>query len=161
MKNKTGFTLVELLVVIAIIGILSTVLLVQFSTSRAKARDVKRTEDIRDLRIALEMYANANGFYPNTGGGSVNNCDGSTTFDTGLSSLITNKLLTRIPNDSLGTSPYCFSYQSPANDNDCPGSAGKQFVLVFATEVLTTNSYITYINTGGATGGRYCFFPNY
>jgi|GEM_PF-1492530 prepilin-type N-terminal cleavage/methylation domain-containing protein len=48
-SRSKGFTLVELLVVIAIIGILSSVALVGFSGSRAKARDAKRVSDLQNI----------------------------------------------------------------------------------------------------------------
>ena len=57
---KRGFTLVELLVVIAIIGILSSIVIVNLSSSRERARDARRKEDLNSIRTALELYANSN-----------------------------------------------------------------------------------------------------
>jgi len=37
-KNKNGYTLIELLFVVVIIGLISTVAIVSFNNSRAKAR---------------------------------------------------------------------------------------------------------------------------
>jgi len=66
---RRGFTLIELLVVISIIALLSTIVLASLSSARAKARDVERMEELRQVNIVLEMYANANnGRYPSTGG---------------------------------------------------------------------------------------------
>ncbi|MDD2753099.1 MAG: prepilin-type N-terminal cleavage/methylation domain-containing protein [Candidatus Portnoybacteria bacterium] len=62
-KSK-GFTLIELLVVIAIIGLLATIVTVSLNTARAKARDVKRISDIGQFKVALQMYYDANGYYP-------------------------------------------------------------------------------------------------
>lgn len=59
-----GFTLIELLVVIAIIGLLSSVVLASLSSARQKSRDARRTADIGQIRIALEMYFDAAGYYP-------------------------------------------------------------------------------------------------
>ena len=56
MKNKKGFTLIELLVVIAIIGLLSTLAVVSLNGARSKARDAKRTSDLRAVQSALELY---------------------------------------------------------------------------------------------------------
>lgn len=66
-KTSKGFTLIELLVVIAIIGILSSVVLASLNTARAKARDVVRKSDLKQLQTALELYYNSNGSYPSTG----------------------------------------------------------------------------------------------
>ncbi|OIO47761.1 MAG: hypothetical protein AUJ28_00455 [Parcubacteria group bacterium CG1_02_37_51] len=64
MKNKKGFTLIELLVVIAIIGLLSTLAVVSLNSARSKARDARRTSDIRQIQTALDMYYNDAGAYP-------------------------------------------------------------------------------------------------
>lgn len=65
MKSKnSGFTLIELLVVISIISLLASVILSSLSNARMNARDAKRISDIRQIRIALELYRNQNGTYP-------------------------------------------------------------------------------------------------
>ncbi|TRZ77963.1 type II secretion system protein [bacterium] len=53
---EKAFTLIELLVVIAIIGILATVVLVNLSSTRGRARDARRKSDLSNIRLALEMY---------------------------------------------------------------------------------------------------------
>lgn len=63
-KLQRGFTLVELLVVIAIIIILATLLLLQLDVARRKGRDTKRVGDVTQLRTAVELYYDENGFYP-------------------------------------------------------------------------------------------------
>lgn len=66
-KRNKGFTLIELLVVIAIIGILSSVVLASLNTARAKGRDARRVSDIKQIQLALELYADQNlGKYPPT-----------------------------------------------------------------------------------------------
>lgn len=60
-KHRNGFTLIELLVVIAIIGILSSVVVTSLNSAREKARDAARLSDIRQIQIALELYADQNG----------------------------------------------------------------------------------------------------
>ena len=62
-KNK-AFTLIELLVVIAIISILTSIVLSNLSTPKAKARDAKRISDISQLQLALEMFFDRCGLYP-------------------------------------------------------------------------------------------------
>lgn len=58
--------MIELLVVIAIIGILSSVVLASLNDARQKSRDAKRIADIRQLQLAMELYFDANGAYPDT-----------------------------------------------------------------------------------------------
>ena len=65
MKRKKGFTLIELLVVIAIIGILSSVVLASLNSARSKSRDAKRVSDVKQLQLALELYFDSFGDYPN------------------------------------------------------------------------------------------------
>jgi len=64
MHRKRGFTLIELLVVIAIIGILSSVVLASLNSAREKSRDAKRISDVKNLQLALELYFDSNGEYP-------------------------------------------------------------------------------------------------
>jgi len=66
-QSNKAFTLIELLVVIAIIGILSSVVLASLNTARAKGRDARRVSDIKQIQLALELYADQNfGKYPTT-----------------------------------------------------------------------------------------------
>jgi len=64
-KNKTkGFTLVELLVVISIIGVLTTLLMVNFVGTRERASDSQKIQNLNSLKNALRMYYNDNQAYP-------------------------------------------------------------------------------------------------
>lgn len=68
MRIKNAFTLVELLVVISVIGVLTGILLPNFVSSRERARDAKRKQDLADIKSALRMYYNDNQSYPPLGG---------------------------------------------------------------------------------------------
>jgi general secretion pathway protein G len=63
-KSVKGFTLIELLVVIAIIGILSSVVLASLNTARLKSRDTRRIADVKQLQLALALYFDSVGEYP-------------------------------------------------------------------------------------------------
>jgi prepilin-type N-terminal cleavage/methylation domain-containing protein/prepilin-type processing-associated H-X9-DG protein len=54
---RAGFTLIELLVVIAIIAILASILFPVFSRARAKARAAKCLNNMKQLALAIHMYA--------------------------------------------------------------------------------------------------------
>lgn len=62
--KKSGFTLIELLVVIAIIGILTSIVMTNFASSRSRARDAKRVSDLGQIQLALELYFDRCKQYP-------------------------------------------------------------------------------------------------
>jgi len=62
-KNKKGFTLIELLVVVSIISLLASVVLASLNTARAKARDARRLQDLKQIQLALELYKDKCGSY--------------------------------------------------------------------------------------------------
>jgi prepilin-type N-terminal cleavage/methylation domain-containing protein len=63
-EKQKGFTLIELLVVIAIIGVLASVVIANTTETQLAARDAARYSDMRQIRVALELFYNANGRYP-------------------------------------------------------------------------------------------------
>jgi len=58
--KKRGFTLIELLVVIAIIAILASILFPVFAKAREKARQATCNSNVRQLALAIQMYAQDN-----------------------------------------------------------------------------------------------------
>jgi len=63
-SSLTGFTLIELLVVISIIGLLASTVFASVNSARAKARDARRLADVKQIGLALELYYDATGSYP-------------------------------------------------------------------------------------------------
>jgi type II secretion system protein G len=104
--NQKGFTLIELLVVIAIIGLLASIVLVSLNSARSKARDTKRTADIEQVKIALELYYDDHGHYVSSG---------DTTLDSALTSALTPTYMSKIPITPSGSSyRYYNAGQNPA-----------------------------------------------
>ncbi|MEI8232802.1 MAG: type II secretion system protein [bacterium] len=67
---RKGFTLIELLIVMAILGILSTLGIGNFQSSRIKARDLSKKSDLQTIAKSLEAYANDHRTYPRSDGSS-------------------------------------------------------------------------------------------
>jgi type II secretion system protein G len=99
--NKSGFTLIELLVVIAMIGILASLLMVNYIGIRARAKDAQRKSDLRQIQSALELYRSDSGGYP----ASLPSC-GSTLSYSGVT------YMRQIPCDPINAAPFTYSYQN-------------------------------------------------
>lgn len=134
-----GFTLIELLVVISIIGVLASLVLVQFPNSLKSARDAKRLQEINQIVTALRIYKVNNGVFPPISsdvccdGWDQGPCQADTTF---IATLKTSGTIPVVPEDSgnysasSGTGCYGYNYYVyPAGYASCPVASGAFFVL--------------------------------
>ena len=65
LKNRNkGFTIVELLIVIVVIGILALLVITTYSGIQAKARNSKRSSDIKSIQTNVEAFFTSAGYYP-------------------------------------------------------------------------------------------------
>ena len=109
-NSERGFTLLELLVVIAIIGILASLLVVNFINVRERSRDAQRKSNLRQIQSALELYRADEGEYPSATPPSpgIKNCSGGTAFGNSNCSTIYMKALPKDP--SCATQPCSTIY---------------------------------------------------
>lgn len=149
-KNK-GFTLIELLVVIAIIGILASIVLVSLNSARAKARDVRRVGDLRQVALALELYYDdVSSAYPvdaTPGAG----CNAWTTMGAALR---TNGFMSSVPVDPQNTGGQIYKYEGSAST----------YILAVTLESPTHSALSSDYDTdwGGCScdaAGEYCIKP--
>lgn len=78
MKKKShqeGFTLIELLTVIAIIGILAAIIIPTVSSVRTSANKAKSKAQFSQWAVAMDLFRQEYGYYPQVDGGSGNKVD--------------------------------------------------------------------------------------
>ena len=119
MKNnlrwRGGFTLIELLVVMAIIAIISSVLMVNFESSRAHARDAARISDVSQLQLALSMYADRCNQYPSSLSTTAANGCPTTPVAISLGTFIA-----QIPTPPAGAGQTAYDYATTLNSSNQP-----------------------------------------
>lgn len=62
-RSAAGWTLVEVIIVVAIIGLLATIVIPKFSSSRDKALVATMKADLRNLLTAEEIWKSDSGSY--------------------------------------------------------------------------------------------------
>lgn len=120
-NSNGGFTLIELLVVIAIIGILSSVVLTNLTDSRHNADDARRGQDMRAVRVAMELYGEKNSYdYSGLFSGTLPSGDHSVNVDCKLFDQVAKRLmqlsyLPSVPvdptNTDTGVNDTCYRMQ--------------------------------------------------
>jgi prepilin-type N-terminal cleavage/methylation domain-containing protein len=125
-RKNTGFTIVEILVACAVIGILAAVTYGALGEARKKARDKERITELKQLEVALRLYKDSYGRYPDRGCGATTGWTGPgpgsaswyvecTQYISGLVPSIMNELPTD-PDESKVDSGYI--YQTDASGSN-------------------------------------------
>jgi len=152
--NKRGFTLIELLVVIAIIGLLASMVLISLNTAREKARDVNRITTIGQVNLAMELYYDEYGHYPDsTSNPALDNSWDHLGDDSGVDAVLQNAgLIGKVPADPINDGSHYLYYDTV---HSCENVSGNPAVLVAFN--LETDQQI---NCGDVCGnlwtGDYC-----
>jgi prepilin-type N-terminal cleavage/methylation domain-containing protein len=138
---KRGFTLIELLVVIALIGILSTIVSVNYPSYVKKANDAKRMSDLKQYQISLETYANKNSsLYPSY--------TSTTRLSTGV--LCTSLLGTgsTCPEDKKYSTDTTYVYDYISNGDGTGTANALNYVIWGKLENVSSATYLYYCSTG-------------
>jgi prepilin-type N-terminal cleavage/methylation domain-containing protein/prepilin-type processing-associated H-X9-DG protein len=107
-RSRCAFTLIELMVAIGIIGILAALILPTLSKSKLSARATGCINNLRQIGLALQLYADENdNRYPTMydapiGGEGIVTTNLLPTVDKVLVSYLTSSNLLRCPSDSRG-----------------------------------------------------------
>lgn len=146
-KKEKGFTLLELLVVIGIIGLLASIIVINLTSARKRARDTKRIADLRTLQTAMEDYYGKHGAYPAL-----------------ISDLVTGSEIAIWPLDPLAPTGtvcagnndncYWYAYYTPA------GTIGPQSYHVGASLEDTTSLVLNQDRNCNSTTGGGCPYNN-
>jgi type IV pilus assembly protein PilA len=115
-KRNQGFTIVELLIVIVVIGILALLVITTYSGIQAKARNSKRSSDVKSLQTHIEAFFSQNGYYP-----SRTDMNTGSWLTTNMKSLDTNALADP---SAPGVKTLVASPQAKAYAYDVQNSAG-------------------------------------
>jgi len=164
-KSKSGFTIVEISVVIVILGILISLVALNFSRVQSGARDTQRSSRASIIADALEKYYDANGEYPSCGALTRAAATVDTTVLPGIdpTALLTPKSVSTDTNSircsdltTASTSPDIFAYVGDGSTDCATGASCLSWTLKYTDETTgtvktITSRHNTLIATSGAT----------
>ena len=109
LKSSRGFTMIELMIVVSLIIILATMGLAQYRSSVTRSKEAVLSEDLFQLRDAIDQYYADKGSYPEA-----------------LDSLVSDGYIRKIPTDPFTLSASSWqtvpSEPDPANPTAAPGT---------------------------------------
>ncbi|MFA6552998.1 MAG: prepilin-type N-terminal cleavage/methylation domain-containing protein [Patescibacteria group bacterium] len=159
--NLKGYTLIELLVVLAIIGILVSMGMSELRGTREVARDATRISDLSQIRLALDLYFDDNGYYPSPIAGDGAGFDKSTDTVSGtVFSQLGNPLfpgyISRVFSDPMNSTSQAYYYYYDTNQND----GHRAYVFCYHKEA-STHKWLYFYSTGVYGEGDICpILPN-
>lgn len=65
-QKKNGFTFIEILVATVIIAVMTSIIVVTYSSASRTSRDARRKKDLANIQAALEIYKVQHGEYPSS-----------------------------------------------------------------------------------------------
>jgi prepilin-type N-terminal cleavage/methylation domain-containing protein len=133
LSKKSGFTLIEVLVVVAIVAALGTAVIGNLAVGRTKARDTQRMNDLAQLQIALRLYKDANGAYPEYDAGVIVG-EGSA-FDAAMLSFFPS-----IPSDPMGPSDSTYEYFYGSEVHCRALDNSKRYIVLLARTMEKTSN---------------------
>jgi prepilin-type N-terminal cleavage/methylation domain-containing protein len=97
-QSASGFTLVELLITVSIISMLASVVIVNVQGARTRAGIAKYMAELNSIRTALVLYENTHDSVPcYPTGCQSGDFNGNTSYETTLTPLVTDTLISKIP----------------------------------------------------------------
>ncbi len=142
-RPSKGFTLIELMIYIIIVAVLATIGLANYSRSQILGRDFKRKEDLRTIKIALDVYFLQNKQYPGSTWVWKNSTAGDNWFPELLAGYLTTLPVDPTNNaavDPAANAPnYSLAYSTydPGTIGNCGGGTNSYYFLIARLENKT------------------------